>query len=88
MMSTGSYINVTTKNKNGHTMDVFVILNEPNDAPTSEENSKIAGIVQAEIEKYAYPETTIDEFKHDLETELMDAPVGCTTWGVQILVSM
>ena len=88
VITTGNYVNVATANKDGKTMDVFVILNEPNDNPTDKDVEKIIEITKNAIHEYSYPEMLIADFKIELAEELEDAPIGCTTWGVQILVSM
>lgn len=88
MVTTGNYINVTEENHDGNLMDVFVILNEPNDDPTIEETQIIIDITEEMIKEYSYPDMLVDDFKHELSLALEDASVNCTAWGVQILVSM
>ena len=88
MVTTGNYINVTEENKDGNRMDVFVILNEPNDKPIQKENQEIADITENIIKDYSCHKMSVEDFTNELQETLEEEPLNCTKLGVQILVIM
>ena len=75
-MTTGNYINVFNDD-----LDVFVILNEANDMPTTEEVDLIASTVKE----------LLDKNEDDMEVyykEINKLGLNCTSFGIQVIVVM
>ena len=59
--------------------DVFILLNEPNDEPTIDENDAIQHIVERELKNGCSVER--------LQEAIEDSGLNCVAWGVQVFMS-
>lgn len=79
--ATGFYINVY-----GNGIDVFVIINEANDEPTTTEINKIAEMVEYAIENNLPLSKSRADFIQSTLDWISDSGLNCVQYGIQILV--
>lgn len=79
--ATGFYINVY-----GNGVDVFVIINEANDEPTSTEVAKIEEMVEDAIENNLPLCKNRTEFIQSTLDWISGSGLNCVEYGIQILM--
>lgn len=79
--ATGFYINVY-----GNGVDVFVIINEANDEPTTTEINKITEMVEYAIENNLPLSKSRADFIQSTLDWISDSGLNCVQYGIQILM--
>lgn len=80
-LKTGQYINIYT-DRRSHNYDVFVILNEVNDAPTDTEVDIIESEIRPILENDAIDTS---EKRNMLEKALDDLELNCLEYGYELV---
>ena len=79
--ATGYYINVY-----GNGVDVFVIINEANDEPTTKEINQITEMVEYAIENNLPLRKNREEFIQETLDWISASGLNCVQYGIQILM--
>ena len=79
--ATGYYINVY-----GNGVDVFVIINEANDEPTTKEINQITEMVEYAIENNLPLRKNREEFIQETLDWISESGLNCVQYGIQILM--
>ena len=81
--ASGHYLNIY--DEQGY--DIFVIFNEPNDAPTADELSAIGNIVEQAIDSGIPEEDACGSFRNKLANLIEATNLPCVKYGVQVIFS-
>lgn len=81
--ATGHYLNVF-----GQGYDIFVIFNEANDVPTTDDFAKIGEVVEQAITSGIPDEDALGSFRNKLERLIEDTELPCVQCGVQVIFAL
>ena len=82
--ATGFYINIYKRGLR----DVYIMINEPNDAPTCEEVGLIENIVTKLMNKFdeSYIPVDIETQENLIDEALVNIDINCLTYGYSVIV--